>query len=357
MDNIKKRNLKNNVFKIFSFLFTIKITFLILILMGSIFISGYGAFFKTTLHLTEAHKDVLSQQEKDLLFIQDDTGVLYPTHALNAIHKNILKKENHTENQQLMDLYQKLKEWKAIKTSFNIDFLVHSDSINPYKAGLGAAIIGTFYILLIVIFITVPFGIAAGIYCHEFLPRKFKKWVEPLILNMAAIPSIIYGLIGLVVFIQFFHLPRSSGLVGGLVLSFLVLPQMIVITQEALKSVPQYLIEATLAMGATKIQTIWHHVLPWAMRPILTSVVLSFARIIGETAPLLMIGMVAFIASPASSPLEPTSTLPVQIFLWSKNPDPAFVEKTSGAILVLILVLILVNAIVAFLRHKMKRVQ
>jgi phosphate transport system permease protein len=357
MDNIKKRNFKNNFFKIFSFLFIIKIIFLVLILIGSIFVSGYSAFFITIINLDEKNQNTLNQQEMDLLFIKDETGILYPTYALDSVHKGTLKEAKNQEDQQLLDLYQKLKEWNAIKTSFNIDFLIHSDSINPHKAGLGAAIIGTLYILFIVVLITVPFGIAAGIYCNEFLPIKVKKWVDPFILNMAAIPSIIYGLIGLVIFIQFFHLPRSSGLVGGLVLSFLVLPQMIVIAQEALKAVPQNLREATLAMGATKIQTIWHHVLPWAMRPILTSIVLSFARVIGETAPLLMIGMVAFIASPASSPLEPTSTLPVQIFLWSKNPDPSFVEKTSGAILILILLLILVNAIVAFLRHKMKRVQ
>ena len=357
MDNIKKRNIKNTVFKIFSFLFLIKITFLVLILVGSIFINGYSAFFKTTLDLDEKSLNLFSQEEKDLLFIQDEVNDLFPSDELDLIHKGKFKKNTNEGDQKLYDLYQKLKDLKAIKTSFNVDFLMHSDSINPYKAGLGAAIIGTLYILCIVILITVPFGIAAGIYCQEFLSTRLKKWIEPLILNMAAIPSIIYGLVGLVVFIQFFHLPRSSGLVGGLVLSFLVLPQMIVITQEALKSVPQTLKDATLAMGATKIQTIWQHVLPWAMRPILTSVVLSFARVIGETAPLLMIGMVAFIASPALTPLEPTSTLPVQIFLWSRNPDPAFVEKTSGAILVLMLLLILVNAIVAFLRHKMKRVQ
>lgn len=357
MDNIKKRNIKNSIFKIFSFLVLVKVTFLVIVLISSIFMSGYGAFFKTIINIDEKNQNLLNPQEKELLFIQDEAGTLYPTHALDAMHRGIFKKEPSPEDQQLFDLYQKLKEWNAIKTSFNLDFIMNSDSINPYKAGLGAAIIGTLYVLCIVIIITLPFGIAAGVYCHEFLSGRLKKWIEPLILNMAAIPSIIYGLVGLVVFIQFFHLPRSSGLVGGLVLSFLVLPQMIVITQEALKSVPQTLKDATLALGATKIQTIWHHVLPWAMRPILTSVVLSFARVIGETAPLLMIGMVAFIASPALTPLEPTSTLPVQIFLWSKNPDPAFIEKTSGAILILILLLMLVNAIVAILRHKMKRVQ
>ncbi|MDP1974860.1 MAG: DUF3333 domain-containing protein, partial [Alphaproteobacteria bacterium] len=189
MDNIKKRNIKNTVFKIFSFLFLIKITFLVLILVGSIFINGYSAFFKTTLDLDEKSLNLFSQEEKDLLFIQDEVNDLFPSDELDLIHKGKFKKNTNEGDQKLYDLYQKLKDLKAIKTSFNVDFLMHSDSINPYKAGLGAAIIGTLYILCIVILITVPFGIAAGIYCQEFLSTRLKKWIEPLILNMAAIPS------------------------------------------------------------------------------------------------------------------------------------------------------------------------
>ncbi len=207
---------------------------------------------------------------------------------------------------------------------------------------------------LFITFITAfPLGVGTALYLEEFAPEnRLTHWIEANINNLAAVPSILFGLLGLVFFIHFMGLPRPSALVGGLTLGLMSLPVIVVATRAALSTVPQTLREAALGLGATPLQVLFHHVVPAALPGIMTGVILSLARALGETAPLLMIGMVAFIATPPSHFLDPTTVLPVQIFNWSRSPEMGFVENTSGAILILLLLLAFLNGIAVFIRKR-----
>jgi phosphate transport system permease protein len=239
---------------------------------------------------------------------------------------------------------------------FNDTFFTSGDSREPELAGILGAAVGSFYAVLITLALCFPLGVATAVYLEEFAPRnRWTDLIEVNINNLAAVPSIVFGLLGLAVFIGFFGLPRSAPLVGGLVLSLMTLPIVIIAARVAIKTVPPTIREAAYGLGATPTQVIQHHVLPLAMPGILTGTIIGMARALGETAPLLMIGMVAFIVDVPSGPLDPATALPVQIFLWADSPERAFVEKTSGAILVLLAFLILMNGAAVWLRRRSER--
>ncbi len=252
--------------------------------------------------------------------------------------------------------FDQLDATGAVATPFNWELFFSADSRFPELAGLSGAIVGSFYALLICFVLSFPIGIAAAIYLEEFAPRnRWTDLIEVNINNLAAVPSIVFGLLGLAVFLNFFGLPRSAPLVGGMVLALMTLPTMIIVTRASLKAVPPSIREAALGMGASRHQMIMHHVLPLALPGILTGTIIGLAQALGETAPLLLIGMNAFITSPPGGLLEASTALPTQIFIWADSPERGFVSRTSAAILVLLGFLILMNAIAVFLRQRLER--
>jgi phosphate transport system permease protein len=215
---------------------------------------------------------------------------------------------------------------------------------------------GSLFTLLVTLVLSFPVAVASAIYLEEFAPKnRWTDLVEVNINNLAAVPSIVFGLLGLAVFLNFFGMPRSSPLVGGLVLSLMTLPTIIIASRASLQAVPPSIREAALGVGASKMQTVFHHVLPLAMPGMMTGTIIGLSRALGETAPLLMIGMVAFIVDVPASITDPATGLPVQIFLWADSPERAFVERTSAAILVLLTVLISMNGLAVYLRMKFER--
>jgi phosphate transport system permease protein len=259
----------------------------------------------------------------------------------------------------------RLAEQGALVKRFNWAFFTNPDASDqrPEAAGLGVAILGSFYMMVVVLFLALPIGVAASIYLEEFAR---KSWVtdviEVNIANLAAVPSIVYGILGLAIFINFAELNQSSPLVGGLVLTLMTLPTIIISTRASLKSIPPSIRDAALGVGASKMQSVFHHVLPLAAPGILTGTIIGLAQALGETAPLLLIGMVAFVKEyPAAwSPDaglfgEASTALPVQVFNWTQRSDPAFVERASGAIITLLIFLLIMNALAIFLRKKFER--
>lgn len=239
---------------------------------------------------------------------------------------------------------------------FNTTFFKNGDSREPELAGIRAALIGSAFTLLITFALSFPIAVAAAIYLEEFAPQnRWTDLVEVNINNLAAVPSIVFGLLGLAVFINFFHLPRSAPVVGGIVLSLMTLPTIIISSRAALKAVPPSIREAARGLGASDLQVVTHHVLPLAMPGILTGTIIGLAQALGETAPLLMIGMVAFIVDIPASVTDAATVLPVQVFLWADSPERAFTEKTSAAIMVLLVFLILMNAVAVMLRKRFER--
>lgn len=243
-----------------------------------------------------------------------------------------------------------------LKLKFNTAFFQAGDSREPELAGIRGAAAGSMFTLAITLLLSFPVGVAAAVYLEEFAPKnRWTDLIEVNINNLAAIPSIVFGLLGLAVFLNFMNLPRSASLVGGLVLTLMTLPTIIIASRASLKSVPPSIREAALGVGASKMQTISHHILPLAMPGMMTGAIIGMARALGETAPLLMIGMVAFIVDVPNSFSDPATVLPVQIFLWADSPERAFVERTSAAIMILLLLLLAMNAAAVFLRNKFER--
>jgi len=243
-----------------------------------------------------------------------------------------------------------------IEKKFNTTFFQAGDSREPELAGIRGAAVGSMFTLAVTLLLSFPIGVAAAVYLEEFAPKnRWTDLVEVNINNLAAIPSIVFGLLGLAVFLNFMHLPRSASLVGGLVLTLMTLPTIIIASRASLKSVPPSIREAALGVGASKMQAISHHILPLAMPGMMTGTIIGMARALGETAPLLMIGMVAFIVDVPHGLNDPATVLPVQIYLWADSPERAFVERTSAAIMVLLFVLLLMNASAVFLRNKFER--
>ncbi|HET9865475.1 MAG TPA: phosphate ABC transporter permease PstA [Steroidobacteraceae bacterium] len=244
----------------------------------------------------------------------------------------------------------------AIALRFNWNFLSRGDSREPESAGVRGALVGSFYTLALTLLLSFPIGVAAAVYLEEFARRnRWTDLIEVNINNLAAVPSIVFGLLGLAVYIGFFGLPRSAPLVGAMVLTLLTLPTIIITSRAALRAVPPSIREAALGMGASKVQMVMHHVMPLAMPGMLTGAIIGMARALGESAPLLMIGMVAFIVDVPEGITDAATVLPVQVYLWSDNPERGFVEKTSGAIIVLLAFLVVMNTTAVILRKRFER--
>ncbi len=278
----------------------------------------------------------------------------------DQLEKGVIRRDLPESQRRVSDLqigwFDKLKAEGRISTPFNWGLFLNADSRFPELAGLSGAIVGSFYALLVCFLISFPVGIAAAVYLEEFAPKnRWTDLVEVNINNLAAVPSIVFGLLGLAVFLGFFGLPRSAPLVGGMVLSLMTLPTMIIVTRASLKAVPPSIREAALGLGASRHQVITDHVLPLALPGILTGTIIGLAQALGETAPLLLIGMNAFITAPPGGLLDASTALPTQIFIWADSPERGFVDRTSAAILVLLGFLVLMNGIAIFLRQRLER--
>ena len=263
------------------------------------------------------------------------------------------KQDGDAASERLVD---QLQAKDALKRTINLDFLTESDATDPSAVGIWGALKGTFLTILVTIVLAFPIGVLAAVYLEEFATRN--RWtdaIEVSINNLAAVPSIIFGLLGLAVFLNFMHLPRSAPLVGGLTLALMTMPVIVIAGRNAMTSVPPSIRDAALGVGASKMQVVFHHVLPLALPGILTGTIIGMARALGETAPLLMIGMRAFIAAPPNGITDSATVLPVQIFLWSDEVDRGFVEKTSAAIIVLLLFMLLMNGLAIYLRNRFEQ--
>ncbi len=262
-----------------------------------------------------------------------------------------------------LDFVDALRAVGVVEKKFNPDFIFGADASDqrPEAAGMGVAMAGSFFMMLVVLFLSVPIGVAASIYLEEFAPKNWiTDVIEVNISNLAAVPSIVFGILGLAVFINYMHLPQSAPLVGGLVLTLMTLPTIIISTRAALKAVPPSIRDAALGLGASKMQTIFHHVLPLAAPGILTGTIIGLAQALGETAPLLLIGMIGYIATNmpdgvSAGLFDPNSAMPAQIYEWAKRADPAFYERAWGGIIILLVFLISMNLLAIWLRRKFER--
>lgn len=382
----------------------------LLFLLGNIFSTGYDAFRQTTIAL-EVNLDAISlavektSSEEELLDAnvaavikkslydifpevrkRKDKRKLYSLMSLGAeltlrdhiiedprridsrvvltmpmssdadqYYKAMLRGENIKSrlNDKQQQWFKALLDKGQITTRFNFDFFTHADSRYPELAGIGGAVIGTFYTLFICLLIAFPLGVGAAIYLEEFSRDTFfTRIIEANINNLAAVPSVIYGLLGLAVILNMFDLPRSTPLVGGIVLALMTLPTIIIACRSSIKAVPPSIREGGLAMGASSVQVVFHHVMPAAMSGTLTGTIIGMAQALGETAPLLMIGMVAFIANAPGTPTDPATVIPVQIYLWAESAERGFVEKTAAAIMVIIVFLIAMNLLAILVRNR-----
>jgi phosphate transport system permease protein len=255
-----------------------------------------------------------------------------------------------------LEWIDRLEATGRLDSKFNIALFTNGDSREPELAGIKGALMGSFYMLVVTIALSFPLGVAAAIYLEEFAAKnRWADLIEVNINNLAAVPSIVFGLLGLAVFINWIGMPRSAPLVGGFVLALLTLPVIIIASRAAIKAVPPSIREAAFGIGASRMQVVFHHVLPLALPGMLTGAIIGMSRALGETAPLLMIGMVAFIVDVPSGFTDPATALPVQIFLWADSPERAFAERTSAAIIVLLGFLLVMNLAAIIMRKKVGR--
>jgi len=309
-----------------------------------------GASFQLR-DLVLEHPDVIGETQVVWIPADDDVDMLIKGH----FDRNVPESERRLKDNQLAWI-DRISAEDRIEKRFNKTFFTAGDSREPELAGIRGAVVGSLLILAVTLLLSFPIGVATAVYLEEFAPKnRWTDLIEVNINNLAAVPSIVFGLLGLAVFLNFFGLPRSAPLVGGLVLTLMTLPTIIIAGRSALKSVPPSIREAALGVGASKLQMVAHHVLPLALPGILTGTIIGMARALGETAPLLMIGMVAFIVDIPAGLTDPATALPVQIFLWADSPERAFVERTSAAIMVLLAFLIAMNAAAVILRRRFER--
>ena len=278
----------------------------------------------------------------------------------DQLNKGLIDRETPEQNRRLKDdeiaRFDVLDDAGMVSRPLNTALITNADSRFPELAGLKGALVGSFWALLTCFVISFPLGIGAAIYLEEFAPKnRVSDFIEVNINNLAAVPSVVFGLLALAVFINWFGMPRSAPFVGGLTLALMTMPTIIIATRAALKAVPPSIREAALGVGASKHQVVFQHVLPLAMPGILTGTIIGLAQALGETAPLLLIGMNAFITSAPSGPFDSATALPTQIFIWADSPERGFVSRTSAAILVLLTFLITMNAIAIYLRNKFER--
>ncbi len=303
------------------------------------------------LDLVLADKSLLNQTSTFMLVADDDVDALIK----GAIDRRLPESDRRVKNQKL-NWIEALESDGAVHSTFNWQFLTSGDSREPELAGIKGALMGSFYTLFMTLLMSFPVAVASAIYLEEFAPKnRLIDLIEININNLAAVPSIVYGLLGLAVFINLFGMPRSAPVVGAVVLSLMTLPTIIIASRSAIKAVPPSLREAALGVGASKMQTVFHHVLPAALPGMLTGTIIGMAQALGETAPLLMIGMVAFIVDIPQSIIDPATVLPIQVYLWADSPERGFLEKTSAAILVLLVFLIVMNALAIYLRKKFEK--
>ena len=280
----------------------------------------------------------------------------------DRVHRESIAKDKNISPEQL-DFVDALLAEGSIEKRFNLAFITGADASDarPEAAGMGVSMIGSLFMMMVVLVLALPVGVAASIYLEEFAPKNWiTDIIEVNISNLAAVPSIVFGILGLAVFINYMHLPNSAPLVGGLVLTLMTLPTIIISTRASLKSVPPSIRDAALGVGASKMQSVFHHVLPLAAPGILTGTIIGLAQALGETAPLLLIGMVGFIASNApdsiaSGLMSPNSAMPAQIYEWAKRADPAFYERAWGGIIILLVFLVGMNTIAVILRRRFER--
>lgn len=307
-----------------------------------------GAAFELRDKLSD-HPELLGQEKTYWLLADDDVDTYYKSLMEGDAYAARTSEARQVRIQDLIDV-------GAIRTQFNTRLFTSGDSSEPEMAGILAAVVGSLLTLLVTFVLSFPIGVAAAVYLEEYAPRnRFTDFIEVNISNLAAVPSIIFGLLGLAIFIGLFGMPRSIPLVGGLVLTLMTLPTIIISSRNAIKAVPPSIREAAFGIGASKMQMILHHVLPLAMPGMLTGAIIGMAQALGETAPLLMIGMVAFIMDVPNGVSDPATVLPVQIFLWSDSPERAFVERTSAAIMVLLAFLVCMNTLAVWLRKRLER--
>ncbi len=295
--------------------------------------------------------DLVGKTVQVWLPADDDVDMLIKGHMKRGAEEG-----DRRLNDKQIGWIERLEKEGSIEKHFNSTFFTAGDSREPELAGIWGAVSGSFFTMLVTLFLSFPIGVAAAIYLEEFARKN--RWtdiIEVNINNLAAVPSIVFGLLGLAVFLNFFGMPRSAPVVGGLVMTLMTLPVIIIASRAALKSVPPSIREAALGVGASQMQMVFHHVLPLALPGMLTGAIIGMARALGETAPLLMIGMVAFIVDIPSGFTDPATALPVQIFLWADSPERGFLEKTSAAIMVLLTFLIAMNALAVILRKKFEK--
>ena len=416
MNNLKSRLAKEKRFKLFGIASIITALILLSILFISIISQGYTAFQETRIQLniqfsqnildpeqtrewkiikkknfnkliknslSEIYPDVSGRSDKRKLYklisssaeyqlrefikndinsigtskkiwvlANDDVDMLFKGH----IDRNLPEDDRRIDNQELLWI-ETLESKNLIEKFFNKTLFTSGDSSQSEQSGILGALIGSLFALSITLILSFPIGIATAIYLEEFAPKnnKFVDFIEVNINNLAAVPSIIFGLLGLAIFLNFFGMPRSAPLVGGMVLSLMTLPTIIISSRAALKSVPPSIKEGALGLGASHTQAVFHHVLPVALPGMLTGTIIGMAQALGESAPLLIIGMVAFIVDIPQTMTDPATALPIQIYLWADTPERGFVERTSAAIIVLLVFLILMNSLAVYLRKKFEK--
>lgn len=416
MNNLKSRLAKEKRFKLFGIASIITALILLSILFISIISQGYTAFQETRIQLniqfsqnildpeqtqewkiikkknfnkliknslSEIYPDVSGRSDKRKLYklisssaeyqlrefikndinsigtskkiwvlANDDVDMLFKGH----IDRNLSEDDRRIDNQELLWI-ETLESKNLIEKFFNKTLFTSGDSSQSEQSGILGALIGSLFALTITLILSFPIGIATAIYLEEFAPKnnKFVDFIEVNINNLAAVPSIIFGLLGLAIFLNFFGMPRSAPLVGGMVLSLMTLPTIIISSRAALKSVPPSIKEGALGLGASHTQAVFHHVLPVALPGMLTGTIIGMAQALGESAPLLIIGMVAFIVDIPQTMTDPATALPIQIYLWADTPERGFVERTSAAIIVLLVFLMLMNSLAVYLRKKFEK--
>lgn len=295
--------------------------------------------------------DLIGKRVTFLMPLSDDIDQLNK----GAIKASSAESERRVNDKQIT-WFQRLQDLEMVETVFNTTLFTAGDSREPELAGIWGAVVGSFFTMIVTLALSFPIAVASAVYLEEFAPKnRWTQIIEVNINNLAAVPSIVFGLLGLAVFLNFFGLPRSAPLVGGMVLALMTLPTIIIASRAALKSVPPSIRDAARGLGASPLQVTTHHVLPLAMPGILTGTIIGMAQALGETAPLLMIGMVAFIVDIPGDVTDPATVMPVQIYLWSDAPERAFVERTSAAIAILLCFLVFMNTLAVILRKKFER--
>ncbi len=377
--SVKKRYRFDNILKNLGVTAIAIACLFLVILLGSIIIKASSAFtvYEIRVEIPKAIKtSELVNESGANQFLQsyvNSTANYLEFFSIAAAEKIVsLAKQSQLDKQVWLPASAKLNDYLAgykgkefssaavqvitkldVKKVFNYNFFIGRESREPELAGIATSFIGSMYSIFICILVSLPISVCAAIYLEEFAPKNIlTSLIEININNLAAVPSIVFGLLGLAVLINIFNLPRSASITAGITLAMMILPAMIITTRQAFRTIPTTIKHAALALGATKMQVILHHTLPLAVPGIMTGVILSIARAIGETAPLILIGMVAFIVDIPSNIFDPATVMPVQIFLWADSPEYAFQAKTAAAILVLLCILIMINMIAVYIRKK-----